>query len=127
VPLRHDAKYILAHCEKNDSDKKKSKGVLYPAAQLIINKDGQLEFQLNKNHWRLISINRLESGRLQRVELATVMIAGMAVPLQIATDGISGLLAIRDRPAIPLVPQALNDKLPVIRVEHSAVVLCQDF
>jgi len=40
----------------NDSDKKKSKGVLYPAAQLIINKDGQLEFQLNKNHWRLVSI-----------------------------------------------------------------------
>jgi hypothetical protein len=40
----------------NDSDKNKSAGVLYPAAQLIINKDGQLEFQLNKNHWRLASI-----------------------------------------------------------------------
>jgi hypothetical protein len=40
----------------NDSDKKKSTGVLYPAAQLIINKDGQLEFQLNKNHWKLVSI-----------------------------------------------------------------------
>jgi hypothetical protein len=40
----------------NDSDKNKSTGVLYPAAQLIINKDGQLEFQLNKNHWNLVNI-----------------------------------------------------------------------
>jgi len=40
----------------NDSDKTKSTGVLYPAAQLIINKDGQLEFQLNKNHWNLVNI-----------------------------------------------------------------------
>ena len=40
----------------NDSDKNKSAGVLYPAAQLIINKEGQLEFQLNKNHWNLVSI-----------------------------------------------------------------------
>jgi hypothetical protein len=40
----------------NDSDKNKSSGVLYPAAQLVINKQGQLEFQLRKNHWRLINI-----------------------------------------------------------------------
>jgi hypothetical protein len=40
----------------NDSDKNKSTGVLYPAAQLIINKDGQLEFQLNRNHWELVGI-----------------------------------------------------------------------
>jgi hypothetical protein len=40
----------------NDSDKNKSTGVLYPAAQLIINKDGQLESQLNKNHWNLVNI-----------------------------------------------------------------------
>jgi hypothetical protein len=40
----------------NDSDKGKSAGVLYPAAQLIINKEGQLEFQLNKNHWNLVNI-----------------------------------------------------------------------
>lgn len=40
----------------NDSDKDKSSGVLYPAAQLIINKDGQLEFQLNRNHWDLLHI-----------------------------------------------------------------------
>jgi hypothetical protein len=31
-------------------------GVLYPAAQLVINKDGQIEFQLRKNHWRLVNI-----------------------------------------------------------------------
>lgn len=40
----------------NDSDKDKSAGVLYPAAQLIINKDGQLEFQLNQNPWKLANI-----------------------------------------------------------------------
>ena len=42
--------------EINDSDKSKSGGVLYPAAQLIINKEGQLEFQLNKNPWKLVNI-----------------------------------------------------------------------
>jgi hypothetical protein len=40
----------------NDSDKDKSAGVLYPAAQLIINKEGQLEFQLNRNPWKLTNI-----------------------------------------------------------------------
>jgi len=35
--------------EINDSDKDKSGGVLYPAAQLVINKEGQLEIQLRKN------------------------------------------------------------------------------
>jgi hypothetical protein len=42
--------------EINDKDKGKSGGVLYPAAQLVINKEGQLEFQLNKNPWKLINI-----------------------------------------------------------------------
>jgi hypothetical protein len=42
--------------EINDSDKDKSAGVLYPAAQLVINKEGQLEFQLNKNPWKLLNI-----------------------------------------------------------------------
>ena len=42
--------------EINDSDKNKSEGVLYPAAQLVINKEGQLEFQLNKNPWKLVNI-----------------------------------------------------------------------
>ena len=40
----------------SDSDPKKSSGVLYPASQLVINKDGQLEFQLRKNHWNLVNI-----------------------------------------------------------------------
>jgi hypothetical protein len=42
--------------EINDSDKNKSTGVLYPAAQLVLNKEGQLEWQLNKNPWELVSI-----------------------------------------------------------------------
>jgi hypothetical protein len=40
----------------DNSDKDKSVGTLYPAAQLIINKEGQLEFQLRKNHWNLVNI-----------------------------------------------------------------------
>jgi hypothetical protein len=40
----------------NDSDKDKSTGVLYPAAQLVINKEGQLEFQLRQNPWKLVNI-----------------------------------------------------------------------
>jgi hypothetical protein len=40
----------------NDQDKSKSDGVLYPAAQLIINKDGELQFDLNQNPWRLGNI-----------------------------------------------------------------------
>ena len=42
--------------EINDGDKDKSGGVLFPAAQLVINKEGQLEFQLNKNPWKLVNI-----------------------------------------------------------------------
>jgi hypothetical protein len=42
--------------EINDSDKKKSTGFLFPAAQLVINKKGQLEFQLLRNPWKLVNI-----------------------------------------------------------------------
>ena len=42
--------------EINDSDKDKSEGTLLPAAQLIINKEGQLEFQLYQNPWKLVNI-----------------------------------------------------------------------
>jgi hypothetical protein len=42
--------------EINDSDKDKSAGVLSPAAQLIINEEGQLEFQRRKNPWKLANI-----------------------------------------------------------------------
>jgi hypothetical protein len=37
----------------NDSDRKQSKGVLYPAAKLVIDKEGQLQIQLNQNEWQL--------------------------------------------------------------------------
>ena len=40
----------------NDTDKNKSAGVLYPAAQLIINKQGQLQFELRRNPWKLVNI-----------------------------------------------------------------------
>jgi hypothetical protein len=40
----------------NDADKDKSSGVLYPAAQLIINKQGQLQFELRQNPWKLVNI-----------------------------------------------------------------------
>jgi hypothetical protein len=40
----------------NDSDKNKSSGVLYPASQLIINKKGQLQFELRQNPWKLVNI-----------------------------------------------------------------------
>lgn len=40
----------------NDSDKNKNAGVLYPAAQLIINKEGQLQFELRQNPWKLTNI-----------------------------------------------------------------------
>jgi hypothetical protein len=40
----------------NDNDKSKSDGVLYPAAQLIVNKEGELQFELNQNAWKLTNI-----------------------------------------------------------------------
>jgi len=42
--------------EINDQDDKKSVGVLYPAAQLIISTDGQLELELLQNPWQLTNI-----------------------------------------------------------------------
>ena len=40
----------------NDQDKSKSSGVLYPACQFTINKDGELQIELNQNPWRLSNI-----------------------------------------------------------------------
>jgi len=40
----------------NDQDDKKSAGVLYPAAQLIINTDGDLQLELLQNPWQLTNI-----------------------------------------------------------------------
>ena len=40
----------------NEQDKSKSGGVLYPAAQLTVNKEGELQFELFKNPWELVNI-----------------------------------------------------------------------
>ena len=40
----------------NDTDKSKSSGVLFPAAQLIVNNEGELQFELNQNAWKLTNI-----------------------------------------------------------------------
>jgi hypothetical protein len=40
----------------NDKDKNKSDGVLYPASQLTINKDGDPQWDLRMNPWRLNNI-----------------------------------------------------------------------
>jgi hypothetical protein len=42
--------------ELNDQDKSKSVGTLYPAAQLILNKEGQLQLDLAQNPWRLSDV-----------------------------------------------------------------------
>jgi len=39
--------------ELNDQDKSKSTGVLYPAAQLIMDQQGELQWDLRQNAWRL--------------------------------------------------------------------------
>jgi hypothetical protein len=39
--------------ELDDTDKSKSMGVLYPECQLVIDKQGQLQIQLNQNAWKL--------------------------------------------------------------------------
>jgi hypothetical protein len=40
----------------NSTDKSKSTGSVYPAAQLIIDKQGQLQFDLSQNPWRLVDV-----------------------------------------------------------------------
>jgi hypothetical protein len=40
----------------NDQDKSKSTGMLYPLAQLILNKEGQVQLDLNQNPWRLSDV-----------------------------------------------------------------------
>lgn len=42
--------------EINDQDKSKSTGVLYPAAQLVIDKEGELQWDLRANAWKLVDI-----------------------------------------------------------------------
>src|ERR1700675_443758 len=40
----------------NDTDKSKSKGVLYPAADLVIDKQGELQMNLIGNPWNLVEV-----------------------------------------------------------------------
>lgn len=40
----------------NDTDKSKSTGVLYPECQLAIDKQGQLQIELNQNAWNLVDV-----------------------------------------------------------------------
>lgn len=42
--------------ELNDQDKSKSTGKLFPAAQLVLDKEGQLQWDLLQNPWRLSAI-----------------------------------------------------------------------
>jgi hypothetical protein len=42
--------------ELNDQDKSKSTGKLFPAAQLILDKEGKLQWDLNQNPWNLVDI-----------------------------------------------------------------------
>jgi hypothetical protein len=42
--------------ELNDQDKSKSTGQLFPAAQLIIDQQGQLQLDLSQNAWRLSDV-----------------------------------------------------------------------
>jgi len=42
--------------ELNDQDKSKSTGTIFPAAQLIVNKEGKLEWDLRQNAWKLVDI-----------------------------------------------------------------------
>jgi hypothetical protein len=50
--------YNLSAGEINldDQDKSKSNGVLYPAAQLIINDKGELQVELRQNPWRISDV-----------------------------------------------------------------------
>ncbi len=42
--------------ELNDTDKNKSTGTVFPAAQLIIDKQGQLQYDLRENAWKLVDV-----------------------------------------------------------------------
>jgi hypothetical protein len=40
----------------NETDKSKSTGFLYPAAKLVIDKEGKLQIQLTQNSWKLVDV-----------------------------------------------------------------------
>src|SRR6516165_2222505 len=41
----------------NDQEKHKSTGVLYPLAQLALDNQGQIQFELNQNPWKLADVH----------------------------------------------------------------------
>ena len=51
-----DYKLTAGEFQMNDSDMKQSAGVLYPAAKLTLNKQGDVTFELNQNPWKLTAI-----------------------------------------------------------------------
>ncbi len=42
--------------ELNSTDKSKSTGVVYPATQLVIDQQGQLQYDLRENPWKLVDV-----------------------------------------------------------------------
>ena len=40
----------------NDTDKSKSTGIVYPAAQLAVDAQGQITLDLNQNPWRMVDV-----------------------------------------------------------------------
>jgi hypothetical protein len=46
----------VGELDLNDVDKTKSAGFLYPEAQLVINKQGELQWNLVGNPWKLFDI-----------------------------------------------------------------------
>jgi hypothetical protein len=50
----------------NDQDKNKSDGVLYPATQLTINKDGEPQWDLRMNPWKLNNIIVYPGGNKEK-------------------------------------------------------------
>jgi hypothetical protein len=49
--------------EINDKDAKQSSGTLFPATQLIVNQEGNLEWNLNQNPWQLTNIIDWTKGK----------------------------------------------------------------
>jgi hypothetical protein len=47
----------------DDQNKKNSKGTLFPATQLIVNKEGELQWELRKNPWKLTNIIDWNKGK----------------------------------------------------------------
>ena len=46
----------VGELDLNDADKSKSTGFLYPEAQLVINKQGELQWNLVGNPWKLVDV-----------------------------------------------------------------------